>query len=137
MGKLMPCILFLASRGAAERYPLGRLWRVNRFLCGCDSRFCALVRRVGRHSRGITRYLINKPTCKNLNRPFPFRPALIRGNRFWQPNTALQPTALSGRFHHFVVAWSFARFILFLLSRAAAERYPLGRSLCCKYSCSL
>ena len=33
----------------------------------------------------------------NFTRPFPFRPALIRGAQFGQPNIALQPTPLSGR----------------------------------------
>ena len=48
--------------------------------------------------------------------------------RLAQPNTALQPTALSGRFYRLVATTSWPQSILFLLSRAAAERYPLGRN---------
>ena len=31
MGKLVPFIVFVLSRGAAERYPLGCVWLVNKF----------------------------------------------------------------------------------------------------------
>ena len=50
----------------------------------------------GRHSVGTAPCLIHKTTLIFLNHAFPHRSTLIRGDRFGQPNTAMQPTPSVG-----------------------------------------
>ena len=122
----MPSIQLILSRVAAERLPLGRCGVATEFCVGAIRGSVRLFGASGRHSGGTTRCLINKPTHKNLNRPFPFRPALIRGNRFWQPNTAMQPTCSVGAIlllGSILSTVASVRLVLFCRTRLMANRW--------------
>ena len=75
-----------AGRSAAERQSVGRLWRGNRFLCGCDSRFCALVRRVGPSFSG-NRSVLDWQTDAQKSQSGLF---VLFGAHSWQPILATQ-----------------------------------------------
>ena len=95
---------------------------MDSFCVGAIRHSARLLGALGRDLGQMPTSLALQSAHSNFTRPVLLGSALIRGHRFTQPNTALQPTALSGRFYHLAVATSFVRFILFLLSRAAAER---------------
>ena len=108
------------TRLMAIRWAACGLWTVFVWVRFAILRVCS-ARRAVIPGKRLCRLIYNRRTAISLAHSCFVRRSFVAVNLV-QPNTALQPTALSGRFHHFVVAWSFARFILFLLSRAAAER---------------
>ena len=82
---------------AADGYPLGRMWLMDSFCVGAIRHSARLLGALGRDLGQMPTSLALQSAHSNFTRPFLFRSALIRGNRFWQPNTALQPTPLAGR----------------------------------------
>ena len=79
MGKLVPSILFLASRGAAERYPLGRMWLVDGFCVGAIRQSAYLSGASSRNSGQTPTSLVLQSAHSNFTRPFLHRSVLIRG----------------------------------------------------------
>ena len=79
MGKLVPSILFLASRGAAELYSLGRMWLMDSFCVGAIRQSARLLGALGRDLGQMSTSVVLQSAHSNFIRPFLFCSALIRG----------------------------------------------------------
>ena len=67
--------------GAAERYPLGRMWLVDSFCVGAVRQSARLFGASGRHSGQTPMPLDLQSAHSNFTSPFLFRSALIRGSQ--------------------------------------------------------
>ena len=104
------------------------MWLVDSFCVGAIRHSARLFGASGHNSGQTLTPLDLQSVYTNLNRLSLFRLALIRGDRFRQPNTAMQPTPfvaailLTGGISSAVAS------VRFVPTRpGAADGYPLGR----------